>query len=62
MEVGAGILGGGIGQAVDNNATNIGLVVPRAPTHGCAATSNAPECQKFNVVPKSQQLRWYEMR
>jgi type IV pilus assembly protein PilY1 len=62
IKIGAGILGGGIGQAVDNNATNIGLVVPRAPTHGCAATSNAPECQKFNVVPKSQQLRWYEMR
>ncbi|WP_121774365.1 pilus assembly protein [Acinetobacter bereziniae] len=62
VKIGAGILGGGIGQAVDNNATNIGLVVPRAPTHGCAATSNAPECQKFNVIPKSQQLRWYEMR
>ncbi|MDR3028769.1 MAG: pilus assembly protein PilC [Acinetobacter sp.] len=62
IKIGAGILGGGIGQAVDNNATNIGLVVPRVPTHGCAATSNAPECQKFNVIPKSQQLRWYEMR
>ncbi|MFW1799737.1 pilus assembly protein PilC [Acinetobacter nematophilus] len=62
VKVGAGILGVGVGQAFDNNVTNIGLVVARDPTRGCSATPNNPECQKFNILPKSQQLRWYEMQ
>ncbi|KAF1019515.1 MAG: hypothetical protein GAK29_03885 [Acinetobacter bereziniae] len=62
VKVGAGIMGSGLGQAPDNSANQVGLIVSRNQTMDCTKSPNAPECQKFNIIPKSQPLRWYEIR
>lgn len=62
VKIGAGILGGGLGQAMDNSANNTGLIVPRPAGLNCTTTPNLPECQKFSTTANLRQLRWYETR
>lgn len=61
VKVGAGILGGGLGNGF-SNTNKTGLVVPRSTTLNCTATPNLPECQEFTTAAKLRQLRWYETR
>jgi hypothetical protein len=63
-DLGAGILGTGLGT-YSGNATGNKLIKNVVSTdRDCttAANKNLPECQLFNTTAKLQHLRWYETR
>lgn len=62
--LGAGILGTGIGDYTDGNSTSSGLMKNVTSGSDCSNTANKnlPQCQLFSTTAKLQHLRWYETR
>ncbi|EOQ74450.1 PilC/PilY family type IV pilus protein [Acinetobacter lactucae] len=62
--LGAGILGTGIGDYTDGNSTGSVLMKNVASGSDCSNTANKnlPQCQLFSTTAKLQHLRWYETR
>lgn len=62
--LGAGILGTGIGDYTDGNSTSSGLMKNVTSESDCSNTvnKNLPQCQLFSTTAKLQHLRWYETR
>lgn len=62
--LGAGILGTGIGDYTDGNSTSSGLMKNVTSGSDCSDTANKnlPQCQLFSTTAKLQHLRWYEAR
>lgn len=62
--LGAGILGTGIGDYTDDNSTSSGLMKNVTSGSDCSNTvnKNLPQCQLFSTTAKLQHLRWYETR